>query len=192
MLAQSNPALADDYKGAKHAAEAQSKFVRYSGRFFLTAVGKVNTYSLFAETDTRVLTDYGRAGLVVPTGIATDDTTKAFFGNLVAEHKLHSLYGYENEGNIFVGVHHAFKFALLTAGGVRTFMPTEITFLCRRIEDIRNPIRRFRLSADDFALLNPNTRTCPVFRTRADAEITKKLSQNGLRKLIWNTVEGNP
>ncbi len=35
--------------------------------------------------------------------------------------------------------------------------------------------RRFTLSPKDFALLNPNTRTCPVFRSQADAELTKKL-----------------
>lgn len=35
--------------------------------------------------------------------------------------------------------------------------------------------RRFVLSADEFALINPNTRTCPVFRSQADAELTKKI-----------------
>src|SRR5690606_15338493 len=35
--------------------------------------------------------------------------------------------------------------------------------------------RRFVLTPRDFALINPNTRTCPVFRSRADAELTKKI-----------------
>ncbi len=37
--------------------------------------------------------------------------------------------------------------------------------------------RVFQLSPQDIALLNPNTLTCPVFRTRADAELTKKIYQ---------------
>ena len=35
--------------------------------------------------------------------------------------------------------------------------------------------REFTLRSEDFALINPNTRTCPIFRGRRDAEITKKI-----------------
>ena len=38
-----------------------------------------------------------------------------------------------------------------------------------------DPERRFTLSPDDIALLNPNTRTCPIFRSRKDAELTKAI-----------------
>jgi hypothetical protein len=31
------------------------------------------------------------------------------------------------------------------------------------------------LSPEDFALINPNTRTCPTFRTRADADLTRQI-----------------
>jgi hypothetical protein len=40
---------------------------------------------------------------------------------------------------------------------------------------LRDPERRFALSAEDMALLNPNTRTCPIFRSRRDAELTKAI-----------------
>ena len=35
--------------------------------------------------------------------------------------------------------------------------------------------RRFTLTPDEIARINPNTRTAPVFRSRADAELTAKL-----------------
>jgi hypothetical protein len=38
-----------------------------------------------------------------------------------------------------------------------------------------NPEKRFVLSAEDLRRINPNTRTCPIFRTRRDAEITKRI-----------------
>ena len=38
-----------------------------------------------------------------------------------------------------------------------------------------DPERAFVLTPDDFALLNPNTRTCPVFRSRTDADLTKQI-----------------
>jgi hypothetical protein len=43
--------------------------------------------------------------------------------------------------------------------------------------DPRNchPARRFELTAEDIALVNPNTRTSPIFRTARDAEIAKAI-----------------
>ena len=38
-----------------------------------------------------------------------------------------------------------------------------------------DPRRRFTLTPDEFRLINPNTLTCPVFRSARDAELTKKL-----------------
>ena len=38
--------------------------------------------------------------------------------------------------------------------------------------DLRDPQKRFSLTAGEIALLNPNTRTCPIFRSRRDAELT--------------------
>jgi very-short-patch-repair endonuclease len=42
------PELAREFEAAKHDAEAQSKFIRESNRFPLTAVGDVNTYAVFS------------------------------------------------------------------------------------------------------------------------------------------------
>jgi hypothetical protein len=53
-------------------------------------------------------------------------------------------------------------------------------------------IRR-KLTPEDFALLNPNTRTCPVFRTSRDAELTKAIY--GRVPVLVNESrgdEGNP
>ena len=55
------------------------------GRFPLTAAGDVNTYALFAELFLRLAGPKGRAGVIVPTGIATDATTAPFFGDLVEQ-----------------------------------------------------------------------------------------------------------
>jgi len=41
--------------------------------------------------------------------------------------------------------------------------------------DLRDPERRFTLSPEDITRLNPNTRTCPIFRSRYDAELCKSI-----------------
>ena len=51
--------------------------------------------------------------------------------------------------------------------------------------------RVFALTPEDIALINPNTRTCPVFRTRTDAELTKKIYQR-VPVLVNETTGENP
>ena len=165
-----------EFEATKHSTEASSKFVRACGRFPLTAVGDVNTYALFAELTQRLTTRKGRSGLILPTGIATDNTTKAFFNHVIEEQLLVRIIGFENEAFIFPAVHHSFKFCAFTlTGGAPKVKVADLAFLCRRFEDVQQSERHFSLAAPDIAVLNPNTHTCPVFRTGADADLTKKI-----------------
>jgi hypothetical protein len=160
---------------ARHDAESDSNFVRESGRFPLTAVGDVNTYALFAELGGELSSEHGRVGLLLPSGIATDDTTKRFFGDLIDNKLLVEVAGYENEEFLFPAVHHSFKFCRLTFAGTSRSAPAALVFLCRRYQDARDARKRFTLTPEEFSLLNPLTKTCPVFRTGADASLTKKI-----------------
>ncbi len=154
--------------------------MRESERFPLTARGDINTYAVFAELFRRLLNPCGRAGVIVPTGIATDDTTKEFFGNLVESSSLVSLYDFENRQGLFPEVDSRMKFSLLTLQNStdHKIVPANFILFATQVEHLSDPNRRFALSAEDFSLLNPNTRTCPVFRTRADAELTKQIYRN--------------
>src|SRR5205807_6534334 len=91
-LRQSEPgtrerALYDEFEIAERIAQASSVFARLpqedGGRFPLTGRGNVNTYALFAELFANLAGPRGRAGVIVPTGIATDATTAPFFASLV-------------------------------------------------------------------------------------------------------------
>ena len=178
QLVETNPNLLQEFEEAKHAAESDSRFVREARKFPLTAVGDVNTYALFAELSHNSINERGRAGIIVPTGIATDDTTKAFFSHLMNTRSLFSLTGYENEAFIFPSVHHSFKFcALSIVGSLTEIESTDFVFFCRYFEQTEQKERRFKLSTEDFALLNPNTMTCPIFRTGLDAELAIKIYQ---------------
>ncbi len=184
-------ALYEEFVNARQQAEATSVFCHTAARFPLTGVGDVNTYALFAETAYRLIGRTGRAGIVVPTGIATDDSTKAFFGEVVEKRRLVSLYDFENRERIFPAVDSRQKFCLLTLGRAEA---ADFAFFATRVEHLRDRRRRFRLTAEDFRLINPNTRTCPIFRSEYDAELTKKIYRN-VPVLIDETKpaeEGNP
>ena len=182
-------ALFEAFETAKRESEAISQFVRTGGRFPLTGVGDINTYAVFAETILRLVGPKGRAGLIVPTGIATDNSTKAFFDQTVTGNRLVSLYDFENREGVFPGVHRSYKFCLLTLSGVDRPCPeAEFAFFLHQAEQLAEAERRFTLSAEDFALFNPNTRTCPIFRTRRDMEIARKMYRRA--GVFWREGQG--
>lgn len=177
-LPQTNPALWEAYQRALHAAESASRFLRSSGQYPLTGRGDINTYSVFAERVRSLLNIRGRAGIIVPTGIATDATNQFFFADLAGKGQLASLFDFENRQRLFPAVYSRMKFCLLTLTGSRTQTDaTTFTFFATRTEHLRDPRRAFRLSATDIARINPNTRTLPVFRTRQDADLTRAIYQ---------------
>jgi very-short-patch-repair endonuclease len=177
-LPQTKPALWEAYQRALHAAESTSRFLRGSGQYPLTGRGDINTYSVFAERVRNLLSPRGRAGIIVPTGIATDATNQFFFADLVEQGQLASLFDFENREALFPGVHRSYKFCLLTLTGSRTQTDaTTFTFFATHADHLRDPRRVFTLTADDIARINPNTRTLPVFRTRQDADLTRAIYQ---------------
>jgi hypothetical protein len=177
QLSQKNPELATAFEDAKHDADAQSKFIRESGRFPLTAVGDINTYSVFTETARKLINPQGRVGIIVPTGIATDDTCKRFFADLIKSQSLESLYDFENREKLFSDVDSRMKFSLLAISG-KPVKLGNFAFFLTQTQQLENQQRLFKLSSQDIALINPNTLTCPVFRTSQDAELTKKIYRN--------------
>jgi hypothetical protein len=188
-------ALYEEFEAAKRAAEASSVFARVDaddhGRFVLTARGDINTYSLFAELFTSLISKCGRAGVIVPTGIATDATVAPFFASLVDGKRLAQLIDFENRERLFPAVDSRMKFSLLTIGD--DIRQTDFAFYLTDARQLAEPERRFTLSADDIARINPNTKTAPVFRSRADAELTAKIYMR-VPVLIEkaNSTDGNP
>lgn len=164
--------LHEDFIAARRGAEAASLYAHDSGRYPLTGVGDVNTYALFAESLFQLTASQGRAGFIVPTGIATDDSTKAYFGHISQTGRLASLLDFENSEAVFPAVHRSYKFSLMTLGAAEA---AQFVCFATQVAQATDPRRRFTLTPDEFRLINPNTRTCPVFRSQRDAELTKKL-----------------
>jgi hypothetical protein len=125
--------------------------------------------------------------VIVPTGIATDATTQHFFKDLVQKHSLAALYDFENAAPIFPDVHRSFKFCLITMAG-REERETAASFAFFLHDPELIAVSEFALTPEEITLLNPNTGTCPVFRTRRDAEITLDI----YRRVPVLVREGDP
>lgn len=184
-----NPELYEAYLLALAKAEAMSRYVRFSDRFPMTATGDIDLYPLFAEHCYNCTREAW--GLVLPTGIAVNDSNKAFFSKLIDENRLISLYDFENKEGLF-DIHRMFKFCLLTVGQKQD-KPREVSggFYLTRLDHLLDPTRIYKLKTTDFKLLNPNTQTCPVFRTSRDAMLTTKIYRR-CTVLINDITEKNP
>ncbi len=177
------------YVEASQRSDAISVFAHNAGRFPLTGTGIVNLYALFAETTFHITHASGRAGFIVPTGIATDDSTKELFAAL-ANGRLVSLLDFRTGPGLFPDIgHQRYKFCLLTIG--QAAEPV-FTFFLTSPEQRYDERRRFTLTPADLQRLNPNTRTAPVFRSKEDAELTAKIYRNV--PVLWDESRenGNP
>ena len=182
-----------EFLSTRRIAEATSLFAhvdgKEGGRYPLTGVGDVNTYALFAETIIQITTEAGRAGFIVPTGIATDDSTKAYFVHITSNEQLVSLLSLYEVRAWFKGTDDRKSFCLVTLGNARS---AKFLFDAKTVEDFSRPDKWFTLTVDDFHLINPNTLTCPVFRSKHDAELTKRLYHTTPVLVDESRVDGNP
>ena len=177
-LEKDDGALAGDFARADARAKAAARAARRSGAYPLLGGGDVNLYSLFVERAMALVRPGGMVGLLVPSGIASDKTAARFFGGVAKEGRLKALYDFENRRTrfgkppFFPAVDGRFKFCVFVAGPAPVDGPAHCAFFLQDVAELADPERRFPLTAADFARVNPNTGTAPIFRSRADAEAT--------------------
>ncbi|MEC5292810.1 MULTISPECIES: Eco57I restriction-modification methylase domain-containing protein [unclassified Aurantimonas] len=171
LVAADDP-LARSYEKASGRAEAAARVARDSGDYPLLSGGDVNLYSLFVERAMTLVKPDGMVGLLTPSGIASDKTASSFFKGVATEGRLKSLYDFENKKIFFPAVHASFKFCIFVASRSATPYAAKCAFYLHSVDGIRDNDRCFEIEASDFARLNPNTGTAPIFRHRRDAKIT--------------------
>jgi len=190
-LRTEQPALFDEWRAASRVAEAKSQFLRTSGRYPLAGRGDINTYSVFAETMKLGIDPEGQAGIITPTGLATDATTAEFFSDLLRSGRVAAFADFENSKPMFEGVHRSFRFAVTCmTGRNRTAERVPLAFMLHDPSAIHGA--RFELTNEEILLLNPNTGTLPVFATRRDAEITLKIYRRFPILIKDGDPNGNP
>jgi hypothetical protein len=192
-LEAEDPSLFQAYLDALRTVESTSSFLKEGGRYPLCGRGKINLFSVFTELARSLLSPQGRLGIIVPSGIATDDTTKDFFADLVQQRVLVSLYDFENHG-IFPAVHNSYKFCLLSVAGFSqpAGSPSRFVFFAHSVSELDEPDRLIELTDQDFLRMNPNTKTAPIFRSRRDAQITRKVYERVPVLIREGPPEENP
>jgi len=196
-----NPDEGARYRAARHKVKATFLFASSSAAFPLCArgltvkgVNSLQTDQLFAERFAAITAPDGRSGCIIPTAIATGAGGQYLFRNFTERGAVASLFDFENKGGrFFPGVHASQKFCLLSQAGkdVRESAARFAFFLLDAAE-LDDPGRVFALSPAEIALLNPNTGTLPIFRSRRDADVTAAIY--GRIPVLWDETkpDGNP
>ena len=182
--------LAADYARASARAGAATRTARKAGDYPLLSGGDINLYSLFVERAMALAKREGLVGLVVPSGIASDKTAARFFKGVATESRLRALYDFENKKVFFPDVHASFKFCTFIASPSQLPGDAQCAFYLHSVSELEDPERRFPLGAADFARVNPNTGTAPIFRSRRDAELTTAIY--GRLPVLVNRSSGKP
>ena len=175
-LREAGDPLAADFDAAKERAEALGKYVRGSEHYPLLARGDINLYALFVERALSLVKPGSMVGLLTQSGIYADEKKAHFFQTISTDGRVSCIFDFENRKIFFKDVHASLKFCAFVFGGEgRRFNQTECAFFLHDTATIKDRDRCFPLAPADFARVNPNTGTAPVFRTRRDAEIISRI-----------------
>ena len=182
-LEEENPELWQEYLEAKDDADRVLHYFHKSGFYPLMGRGDTNFYAVFTERAEKLIKQIGRVGFLTPSGIATDNTTRYFFQQLVDNHRLVVLLDFENKKKFFEDSHSSFKFSMILFGGAGVKLDEISAAFFLHKEEFEKLVvgskeRVIELKSSDFALFNPNTRTCPIFRRRRDYELTRKIYEH--------------
>ncbi|MGJ0396054.1 MAG: Eco57I restriction-modification methylase domain-containing protein [Methylocystis sp.] len=169
-----------DYTRAAERAEATSRIARKCGEYPQLSGGDTNLNSLFIERSQELVKPKGIVGLLVPSGIASDQSSSSFFRAMVEQKRLECVIDFFNkryDGTLFFpDVYYRFKFCAYIAGGAaRHFGAMTFGFFVRDMAEIRDPNRVFSISPEDIERINPNSGTAPIFQSRRDLDITRSV-----------------
>lgn len=174
-LEKAGDPLADDFAKASERAKEAARMARMGSDYPLLSSGDINLYSLFIERAMTLVKPGGMVGLLTPSGIASDKTAAPFFKDVATNGRLRALYDFENRKPFFPDVDRRFKFCVFVASSLPIPDPAQCAFYLQDVSELDEPDRCFSLTSEDFTLVNPNTGTAPIFRSRRDAELTKAI-----------------
>ncbi len=169
-LETSDPGLFRRFAEIQRQAATEIGFFQNSGLYPRLNQARLNTYVLFTEIAARVCSLHGRVGIIVPSGIATDEISRNIFAFLIQHSRIVSLWDFENREGLFPAIDSRMKFCLLTLRGGPHPSPPSFAFFLHSIEDLYDTNRRWPLSASELAELSPISGLCPTFRRAADKE----------------------
>lgn len=186
------PELYRDYYNALRAISGQTHLAKDGELFPLSGSGNVSTHSLFIELATTITTNRAFAGLVVPSGLATQDSQKHLFSALTKSGRLARLYDFENRQKIFPSIDSRFRFCLLTIGPTNERSSSaKYAFFLQHPTELNERGRSFNLTFEDLCRFSPNTMSCPQLSNVREAALLARIYDSGTA-IFRESSQDNP
>jgi hypothetical protein len=162
------------------------RFLRESGVYPLCDRGHVNLYQPFVERSLSLLRAGGRAGFILPWGLAVDDGPATLRRTLIEQGRLHTVVGLDNARALFP-FHRGLRFLVAVVGprapaeatrgrfGLTT--ADEIEALPEREDGARPTAYPVRWQAADLRRVGGRTLRIPDVRRPGDASLLRRLMQ---------------
>jgi hypothetical protein len=174
-LMRDNQAVKQKWEEYCEAISRQSTYFKEPLNFQALGKGDINTFKLFLEQFFRVLTKNGSMGIIVPSGLYTDqgcqDLREMFFNKSQVEY----LYCFENRRAVF-NIHRSFKFVLFSAMKGRKTNQFKCAFMEHDPE--RLPLidsGALKMSVEQVRKFSPQTLSVMEFKSQKDIDITSKI-----------------
>lgn len=159
------------------------RFVREAGIYAAQTAGHPNRYLLFVERSLSLLKRGGRLGLVLPSGLLTDQGAAGLRRTLFERCDTDTLVGFDNRDGVFP-IHRSVRFVLLSASRDGATRYTHCRFGERdpasldRIADAELGGEHFPVTLTPALLRRISGECCavPDLRSRQDLEILERLS----------------
>ena len=167
-----------DFKRASNRLLAATNIARKGGIYSRLNSGKLNLYKLFLERAFQLVKPGGMVGMLTPSGIAGDLSSSTFFSDVATSGHLKAFYDFENRRSryglapFFPDVDSRFKFSAFIASPELIFPSATCAFFLQSPEEILDPEKTFEITSKEFAVVNPNTGTAPIFRSRRDMALS--------------------
>ncbi|MGW2891056.1 Eco57I restriction-modification methylase domain-containing protein [Streptomyces griseoruber] len=192
----------EKYHAARRRVKSSFHFLGASGAYPLLrkglavkGVNSLQTDQLFTERFVSITAPNGRCGTVVPTQIATGAGAQFLFQDLSRRSAVKHLYDFENgqREKLFPAVDSRYQFSLISLTGRGLSEPAALfAFFLGHPDELAGGKAVFALSPEEIALINPNTGTLPVFRTRRDADLTGAIQRRVPVLVHDHRADGNP
>lgn len=186
-LPKEDPTTHASWENYKRYIDDLCHFLKASGALKFTADGNLNSYRVFTELASSLLSSTGQAGLVAQTGLATDESGKELFDHLLTQGLLTRFLDFENREGFFPDVDSRMRFSLVTLRGNKQKIgeaTAQFGWLLHNIQELSLPDRLVSLSGKDLLFFNPSSRTCPVFTSVRDFAVSKVIYQHGAHIFI--------
>ncbi len=174
-LMADNTAIAEKWEKYRDGFAEQSAYFKEPQSYSALGKGDINTFKLFLEQFFTVLNDGGRMGIVVPSGIYTDQGCQPLRERFFNQSRTEFLYCFENRKPVF-NIHRSFKFVLFgtqKGGESDRFKCAFMEHDPERLQVIDD--KALRMSVKQVKMFSPDTLSVMEFKSQRDIDIFSQL-----------------